>query len=57
MVLTQKDKWFTSKFDPALLEEALNSYAQQGWRVVGVTTAGIGGAGGNREEMLVIMER
>lgn len=30
-VLTQKDKWFSGKFDPAKLEEALNAYAEQGW--------------------------
>lgn len=28
-VLTQKDKWFSGKFDPQALENALNSYAEQ----------------------------
>src|SRR6185436_18156204 len=28
-VLTQKDKWFSGKFDPDQLEQALNAYAQQ----------------------------
>jgi len=57
-VLTQKDKWFSGKFDPQKLEAALNAYAQQGWRVISAVTAtfpAIIGAG--REEMVVIMER
>ena len=57
-VLTQKDKWFSGKFDPAKLEEALNSYAEQGWVVKAATTAAITGLiGGNRDEMIIIMER
>ncbi len=57
-VLTQKDKWFTKKFDPELLEQALNAYAQEGWVVRGVTTATFPGfLGGNREEMVIILER
>jgi hypothetical protein len=56
-VLTQKDKWFSGKFDPAKLEEAMNAYAAQGWRVVGVTTASIPGLGGNRDELIVVLER
>ena len=57
-VLTQKDKWFSGKFDPEKLEEALNAYAEQGWVVKATATATIaGGFGANREEILVIMER
>ena len=56
-VLTQKDKWFSGKFDPELLEKALNSYASQGWRVVASATASIPGIGINREELLIVMER
>lgn len=57
-VLTQKDKWFSGKFDPAKLEEALNAYAEQGWVVKAATTAAITGLiGGNRDEMIVILER
>ena len=26
-VLTQKDKWFSGKFNPETLEQALNAYA------------------------------
>jgi hypothetical protein len=56
-VLTQKDKWFSGKFDPEKLEGAINSYAAQGWRVSGVATASFPGFGGHREEMVVVMER
>jgi hypothetical protein len=58
-VLTQKDKWFSSKFDPTALEDALNAYAAQGWRVISCATAEIPGilGGTNREEMIIIMER
>ena len=58
-VLSQKDKWFSGKFDPELLEKALNSYAQQGWEVKGMATASMAGflGGGNREEMVIVLER
>jgi hypothetical protein len=57
-VLTQKDKWFSGKFDPERLEQALNAYASQGWRVVSATTAQFPGLfSGNRDEMVVVMER
>jgi hypothetical protein len=56
-VLTQKDKWFSGKFDPSKLEEAMNAYAAQGWRIIAVTTASIPGFGGNREELIVVLER
>ena len=57
-ILSQKDKWFSGKFDPALLEQALNAYAQQGWRVVSSVTASIPGLlSASREELIVILER
>ena len=56
-VMSQKDKWFSQKFDPERLEEAINSYASQGWRVISVATATIPGFGGSREEMIVVFER
>ncbi len=56
-VLTQKDKWFSGKFDPARLEEALNSYAEQGWRLVSCATADIPGFGGSRQEFIAVLER
>ncbi len=56
-VLTQKDKWFSGKFDPDRLEEAINAYTSQGWVVRGVTTAAIPGFAGTRDEMIILMER
>lgn len=56
-VLSQKDKWFSAKFDPNSIEQAINAYAAQGWRVSYATTASIPSFGGNREEMIIIMER
>lgn len=57
-VLSQKDKWFSSKFDPAALEAALNSYAEQGWRVVSSFCGEFPGALGNkRNETIIILER
>ena len=56
-ILSQKDKWFSGKFDPALLEQAMNSYAQQGWRVIGCATADIAGFGAVRQEFITVLER
>ena len=57
-VLTQKDRWFSGKFSPDLLEGAINAYAEQGWRVIGCATADIPGLlGDKRQEMIVILER
>jgi len=56
-VLTQKDKWFSSKFDPEKLEEAINAYAAQGWRVISMASASIPGLSGSREEMVILLER
>jgi hypothetical protein len=56
-VMTQKDRFFSGKFNPEKLEAALNSYAGQGWRCIGVTTGEIGSGFGNREEMIFILER
>ena len=56
-VLTQKDKWFSGKFSPEKLEAALNSYAQQGWKVVTSATADVPGFGVNRQELVIILER
>lgn len=56
-VLTQKDRFFAGKFDPEKLEAAINSYASEGWEVVSVATASIRSMTGNREEMVVVLER
>ena len=57
-VLTQKDKWFSGKFNPQTLEAAINSYAEQGWRVVSSATADFPSAfGSGKQEIVVILER
>ena len=56
-VLSQKDKWFSGKFDPEKLEQAINAYAQQGFAVKAAFSAEIPGFMGNREEAIIIMER
>ena len=57
-ILTQKDKWFSGKFDPERLEKAINAYAQQGWTVKSAFSAEIPGILGHaREEAIVILER
>ncbi len=56
-VLSQKDKWFSGKFDPIMLEQALNAYAQQGWRVIGCATADVAGFGAARQEFITLLER
>ena len=57
-ILSQKDKWFTGKFDPQRLEDAINSYAQQGWMVKAAFTASIPSViGAAREEAIIVLER
>jgi hypothetical protein len=56
-VITQKDQWFSGKFDPEKVEGALNSYAKQGWVLKGVATASVPSFGGQRDEIVMIMER
>ena len=55
-VLTQKDRFWGGKFDPEKLEQALNSYAEEGWRVVASATASFPSLTGNREEMILVLE-
>lgn len=57
-ILSQKDKWFSGKFDPERLEAAINAYAQQGWRVKAAFTAEIPGImSRSREEAIIVLER
>ena len=56
-VLTQKDQFFAGKFDPEKLEQAMNSYASMGWRVIAVTTGHIPSLTGAREELVIVLER
>lgn len=56
-VVTMKDRFFSGKFDPEKLEEMLNSYSGEGWKLKAVTTANIPSFGGAREEIIFILER
>ena len=56
-VVTMKDRFFAGKFDPEKLQEMLNSYAGEGWKLSAVTTASIPSFGGSREEIIFILER
>jgi Domain of unknown function (DUF4177) len=57
-VVTQKDKWFSGKFDPVLLEGLLNDLARDGWRVVSMVSASREGVltGGGKDELIVLLE-
>lgn len=55
-VLTEKDSRFTGKFDPESLESTLNSYAAEGWSVVGSFGASSVWKSMNAE-IMVILER
>lgn len=56
-VLTQRDKALSGRFSPERLEEVLNSHAEQGWRVVSMTTAEFPGLGRARDEIVVLLEQ
>lgn len=56
-VLTQKDRFFAGKFDPEKIEQALNSYAEEGFEVAAAVTASIPSFTGTREELVIIMHR
>lgn len=53
-VMTQKDKAWGDRFDPQQLEDAINAYASEGWRVVTMATASLGG---DRDEVVIIFGR
>lgn len=57
-VLTQKDKWFSGKFDPTALENAINAYSKQGWNVSTAFSADFPALfGGARQEAVILLER
>jgi Domain of unknown function (DUF4177) len=65
-VLTQRDEWFKGKFDPEKLQAAINHYAVEGWRMVGVAASDVGswmgsfaprGGGATRQELVIFLER
>lgn len=65
-VVTQRDEFFQSKFNPEALEQLLNQHARDGWRVVSMTATDVGsfmgtfwgkGGGAGRQELVVLLER
>ncbi|HEY4302838.1 MAG TPA: DUF4177 domain-containing protein [Gemmatimonadaceae bacterium] len=57
-VLTARDGFFSGRFDPNKLDDAINHFAQQGWVVTSMATAALpGGLAGNRDELIVLFER
>jgi hypothetical protein len=54
-VLTQKDRFFSKRFDPAKIEEVLNTMAKDGWELKVGATAEF--KGGKREELILILEK
>jgi hypothetical protein len=65
-VITQRDEFFKSKFNPEALEELINYYASDGWQVVSMTATDVGsflgsfwskGGGASRQELIVLLER
>ncbi len=55
-VLTEKDSTFGGSFDAASLEAALNSYASEGWHVVGSFLASSLWKS-TKSEIMIILER
>jgi|MudIll2142460700_1097286.scaffolds.fasta_scaffold486571_1 hypothetical protein len=63
-VITQRDEFFKTKFNPEALEELINRYASEGWRVVSMTATDsffdsfwAKGGGAARQELVVLLER
>lgn len=56
-VITQKDRYFSQKFDSSLIERALNEYAQEGWTLVNAVSADFPGIGGGRNELVLFLEK
>ncbi len=52
--MTQKDKAWGDSFDPQQLENAINAYASEGWRVVTMASASLGG---DRDEVVIVFGR
>ncbi|MGB7925548.1 MAG: DUF4177 domain-containing protein [Pyrinomonadaceae bacterium] len=56
-VLTQKDLFLAETFDPQKLEERLNAYAAERWRVISIASSKVFAFVGAREELVIILER
>lgn len=65
-VLTQRDEYFRSQFNPEALQTLINLCASDGWRVVSMTATDVGsffgsfwakGGGASRQELIVLLEK
>lgn len=65
-VVTQRDEFFKSSFNPAALAELLNRESLAGWRVVSMTATDVGsflgsfwgkGGGSSRQELVILLEK
>jgi len=57
-IISQRDKLFSGRFEADSITQVLNQLASEGWRFVGVTSAGVNTLlGGNRDEILIFLER
>ncbi len=65
-VLSQRDEFFKSAFNPQVLQTALNDHAADGWRVASMTATDVGsffgsfwgkGGGATRQELIVLLEK
>ena len=58
-VITQKDKWFSGRFDADQLQNLLNQRGREGWRVVSMVSASREGfvTGGDKDELIILLEK
>lgn len=59
LIISQKDKWFSGRFDAATLTKVLNEHARQGWCVVTMATASRETLVSiqDKDELIVLLER
>lgn len=56
-VINQKEGFYSGKFSAEKFEKVLNKYAGEGWRVVATSPVSVPSFSGNRQEIIVILER
>lgn len=65
-VVTQRDEFFKSAFNPTALQDLLNELSRDGWRVVSMVATDVGtffgsfwakGGGAARQELVVLLEK
>lgn len=65
-VITQRDRFFASSFNPEVLQDVLNQHGRRGWRVISMTATDVGsffgsfwgkGGGATRQELVILLEK